>query len=181
MNVVITGSSSRVGSAIAQRLKGDAHAVIGIDIVAGEHTNVVAPATARLLASLPCDLLFHFASGGALAPGSFTQEAACAEFEGAVAILEAVCGRTGTILLAASPWIEHSPAAPYARLKRSMEALADLYDGHRGTRVRSDRIGYFPEDGIEPDPAHSSRLVGGDELYQRLMSLVQQDLSPSRA
>ncbi len=176
MNVVITGSSGRVGSAIARRLKRDGYNVTGIDIVAGEHTNIVAEATPRLLASVPCNLLFHFASGGALAPGSFTQEAACAEFEAAVAILEALCGRAGALLLAASPWIEHRPAAPYARLKRSVEALADLYDGYRGTRVRSDRIGYFPGDGNEPDPAHSARLVGGDELYVRLIALVQQDL-----
>ncbi len=179
MNVVITGSSGRVGSAIASRLKADGHTAIGIDIVAGEHTNVVARATARLLASIPCDLLFHFATGGALEPATFKQEAACGEFKDAVGILEAVCGRTGAVLLPASPWIQHTPDAAYARLKRSLEALADLYDGYRGTRVRSDRIGYFPGDGVAPDPAHSARLIGGDELYRRLMALVQQDLSPA--
>ncbi len=73
MNVVITGSTGRVGSAIASRLKADGHTVLGTDIVAGEHTNVVARATARLLASIPCDLLFHFAAGGAFEPANARQ------------------------------------------------------------------------------------------------------------
>lgn len=58
----------------------------------------------------------------------------------------------------------------YGRAKMMIENAARFYNG-LGARIVTDRIGYFPGDGVEPDPKDPflSHLVDGDELYARIM------------
>jgi UDP-glucose 4-epimerase len=49
MTVLLTGSSGWLGRALAPRLKRDGHAVVGLDIVPGEHTTVIGSIADRAL------------------------------------------------------------------------------------------------------------------------------------
>jgi UDP-glucose 4-epimerase len=49
MTVLLTGSSGWLGRALAPRLKRDGHAVLGLDIVPGEHTTVIGSVADRAL------------------------------------------------------------------------------------------------------------------------------------
>lgn len=73
------------------------------------------------------------------------------------------------IFVPSSCWIcaEHS----YGRSKRVVEELASFYV-MLGANVVTDRIGYFPGDGVPPDPNEPmiAHLVDGDTLYARVMA-----------
>ena len=76
--------------------------------------------------------------------------------------------RYAAIFVPSSMWIDHDHA--YGRAKRQVEHLAAHYT-LLGARVVTDRIGYFPGDGVEPDrndPMYDHRVTG-DALYARVM------------
>lgn len=76
------------------------------------------------------------------------------------------------IFVPSSMWIDHDHA--YGRAKRQVEQLARHY-GLQGARVVTDRIGYFPGDGIDPDPNEPmyAHHVTGDALYTRVMARMR--------
>ncbi|SFP35726.1 hypothetical protein [Sphingomonas rubra] len=73
------------------------------------------------------------------------------------------------IFVPSSYWIEGDGG--YARAKRRVEQLAASYRA-LGANVVTDRIGYFPGDGVEPDANEPmiAHLVDGDTLYARVMA-----------
>lgn len=72
------------------------------------------------------------------------------------------------IFVPSSAWIMQDHA--YGRAKRVVEELAAFYRV-LGANVVTDRIGYFPGDGIAADPAEPmiDQLIDGDTLYMRVM------------
>jgi hypothetical protein len=73
------------------------------------------------------------------------------------------------IFVPSSSWIDGDHG--YARAKRVVEALAAFYTT-LGARIVTDRIGYFPGDGVVADPTEPliGQLVDGDTLYRRVMA-----------
>jgi hypothetical protein len=78
------------------------------------------------------------------------------------------------IFVPSSAWIDGDHA--YGQAKRVVEALAGFY-AVLGARVVTDRIGYFPGDGVAPDPTEPliDLLVDGDTLYERVMARMRVD------
>ena len=76
------------------------------------------------------------------------------------------------IFLPSSAWIGEDNA--YGRCKRVVEELAGFYSA-LGANIVTDRIGYFPGDGVTPDPTEPliAQLVDGDTLYTRVMAQLQ--------
>ena len=72
------------------------------------------------------------------------------------------------IFVPSSMWIVADDA--YGRAKQTVERLAAFYIA-QGACVVTDRIGYFPGDGIDPDPTEPlfAHYVTGDALYARVM------------
>ena len=72
------------------------------------------------------------------------------------------------VFIPSSCWIDGDHA--YGHAKRVVEALAAFYRT-LGANVVTDRIGYFPGDGVQPDPTEPmiAQLVDGDTLYARVM------------
>lgn len=72
------------------------------------------------------------------------------------------------IFIPSSEWI--GTDGGYGQAKLVIEQLAVLYRAG-GANVVTDRIGYFPGDGVEPDPRDPfyHRLITGDALYARVM------------
>jgi len=77
------------------------------------------------------------------------------------------------IFVPSSAWIDTD--SDYARAKRAVEALVAFYVA-LGAPVVTDRIGYFPGDGAQPDANEPmiDRLVDGDTLYGRVMARLYQ-------
>lgn len=80
------------------------------------------------------------------------------------------------IFVPSSCWIDADSA--YGRAKRRIEELAAVYRA-LGANVVTDRIGYFPGDGVEPDPSEPmiAQLVDGDALYARVMMALTAGLT----
>ncbi|MFC3582134.1 NAD-dependent epimerase/dehydratase family protein [Sphingomonas hylomeconis] len=80
--------------------------------------------------------------------------------------------RYSAIFVPSSMWIDHDHA--YGRAKRQVEALAAQYS-LQGARIVTDRIGYFPGDGVAPD--HNDPMIAhhvtGDALYARVMQRMR--------
>ena len=73
------------------------------------------------------------------------------------------------IFVPSSMWIVSDDA--YGRAKQAVEDLAAFYAG-QGAHVVTDRIGYFPGDGVMPDPTEPlyTHYVTGDALNARGMN-----------
>jgi NAD(P)-dependent dehydrogenase (short-subunit alcohol dehydrogenase family) len=73
------------------------------------------------------------------------------------------------IFVPSSCWITQD--SDYGRAKRVVEELVNFYCG-LGANVVTDRIGYFPGDGIPPDSSEPliAELVDGDALFARVMA-----------
>ncbi|MFA6112942.1 MAG: hypothetical protein WC729_03100 [Sphingomonas sp.] len=84
------------------------------------------------------------------------------------------------IFVPSSLWI--GADSPYGRAKLAIEQLAARYCA-LGARVVTDRIGYFPGDGIEPDPNEPfyQHRVTGDALYARIMERMRPPIETQRA
>lgn len=80
------------------------------------------------------------------------------------------------IFVPSSGWIEADN--PYGRAKRRIEELAVAFRA-LGANVVTDRIGYFPGDGIVADPNEPmiAQLVDGDALYARVMAALTAGLA----
>jgi len=152
-SAIVTGSRGRLGRAFASRLLGDGFAVHGIEI--GEtHDH----------ASTPHKGLYLFD---------------CAYQHGDPdGHVERVSGhlenwrRYEAIFVPSSLWI--SPDSHYGRAKMTVERLASRYNAI-GARVITDRVGYFPGDGVEPDPNEPlyEHRITGDALYARVMARMR--------
>lgn len=72
------------------------------------------------------------------------------------------------IFVPSSCWVDQDSA--YGRSKRVVEELAGFYRT-LGANIVTDRIGYFPGDGVMPDLNEPliAELVDGDALYARVM------------
>ena len=82
------------------------------------------------------------------------------------------------VFVPSSSWIGEDNA--YGRSKRVVEELAGFYRT-LGANVVTDRIGYFPGDGVAPDPSEPmfAHLVDGDTLYARVMGkMLAHTLTP---
>lgn len=145
---IVHGHEGRVGSAFASRLAAD-----GFELVTG-------PAIARL--EWPTIDVRAY-----LFDCAYQHEDPAGHVERAAQHL-AEWRRLAGIFIPSSMHI--GPGTPYGRAKLVIEQLVGFYRGE-GANVVTDRIGYFPGDGVAGDPANPyyHELVTGDELYARVM------------
>lgn len=153
---IVLGAGGRVGAAFARRLRYD-----GFLVVADPADPVTVARTAAPAWLFDC----AYTHGDA---------------EGHVARVTAHMAHWrdyAGIFVPSSEWIGGDD--PYGRSKRVVEALAGFYRSLGGTVV-TDRIGYFPGDGVAPDSAEPmiARLVDGDALYARVMAGLMAVSSP---
>jgi nucleoside-diphosphate-sugar epimerase len=149
---IVTGAKGRLGRAFTLRLKRDGFEVEAIDV--GETHRGHAPGYQPYL----FDCAYHHDE-----PDQH---------------VERVTGhlrewhRYAAIFVPSSMWIDHDHA--YGRAKRKVEQLAAQYT-LQGARIVTDRIGYFPGDGVEPDPSEPmyAHRVTGDALYARVMQRMR--------
>lgn len=158
---IVMGSRGRLGAAFVARLLGDGFAVQGVDLGDPRHRDP--------------------------APGERPYFFDCAYQHGdPVRHVERVTGhfenwrRYEAIFVPSSLWI--GPDSAYGRAKLAIERLALHYTA-QGARVVTDRIGYFPGDGVDPDPTEPmyAHRVTGDVLYARVMARMRPAGSPDRS
>jgi nucleoside-diphosphate-sugar epimerase len=149
---IVTGSRGRLGRAFARRLVQGGFEIHEVDVGDAHHRD--SSLGERLY-------LFDFA---------YEHDEPLRHVERVAAHLEN-WRRYEAIFVPSSMWI--SPDHPYGRAKMAIEHLAALYSAE-GARVFTDRIGYFPGDGIEPDPNEPfyKHRVTGDALYARVMDMM---------
>lgn len=151
---IVHGAGGRVGKAFAQRLERDGYETIGI----------VGEPIGPLEIDIPdCEAIYAFEC--AFTPGREEHHLVSAaklmtnwrEFDG--------------IFVPSSMWIGTDDA--YGRAKLVIEQMAKFYNG-LGAKIVTDRIGYFPGDGVEPNRADPfiDHLVTGDDLYARVMKAM---------
>lgn len=147
-SAIVLGASGRVGSAFATRLRRDGFLVL---------TDPADPAMIARTASPT--YLFDCAYGDGEA------ESHVERVTGHLRHWRHYVG----IFLPSSAWIDGDHS--YGRSKRVIEALAGFYNGI-GAHVVTDRIGYFPGDGVTADPTEPmiDLLVDGEALYRRVMA-----------
>ncbi len=149
--MLVEGAHGRLGRAFSDRLKADGYCVSMTD-VEDMHTggNVVFERHRRYL--------FDFA---------YRHDEPAWHLE-RVARTFAKWRQYDGIFVPSSHWIGTDTA--YGRAKLIIEQMAKFYNGV-GANIVTDRIGYFPGDGVEPDPADPffDKLVDGDALYARVM------------
>lgn len=147
---IVLGAGGRVGSAFASRLRQDGFLVL------------TDPADPHVVARSVRAYLFDCAYRDGEAEGHVQRVAAhlshWRDYAG--------------IFLPSSGWIDQETA--YGRSKRVVEELAAFYRT-LGANVVTDRIGYFPGDGVAPDPTEPliAELVDGDVLYARVMTRLR--------
>lgn len=150
---IVTGSRGRLGRAFVSRLLGEGFEVQGVDLGDAPERKPT--------------------------PGARPYLFDCAYQHGdPERHVERVSGllenwrRYEAIFVPSSLWI--GPDHPYGRAKMAVEHLAAHYSA-LGARVVTDRIGYFPGDGIEPDPNEPffEHRVTGDALYARVMERMR--------
>lgn len=146
---IVIGAKGRIGRALTLRLTADGYCTIPIDR-ADANTSVDLP-------NLPI-YLFECSYD----PGNIA-----AHLESALMAMKNWRKHAG-IFVPSSYWI--GTDTPYGRSKLVIEQAAKFYNG-LGAKIVTDRIGYFPGDGVEPDPRDPfiDKLVSGDELYARIM------------
>lgn len=147
---IVLGAPGRVGTALASRLARD-----GVPVVA----DPCCPAT--VARATPGAYLFDCAYRDGDPEGHVARVA------GHLAHWRDYAG----IFVPSSDWIDTEHA--YGRSKRVVEELAAFYR-LLGANVVTDRIGYFPGDGVAADPSEPmiARLVDGDALYARIMAAL---------
>lgn len=167
-SAVVTGSSGRIGSALAARLRRDGFQVVGVDRRPGPQTDLLGDLDA-LAPGLPLEgaLVLHFAADP---DPDIDAIRAAADVLSAARLLGVAAGRARRIVLASSRWIEMDPDRPYARGKAAVERLAGAFDGVGGLRTGVDRIGSFVPDGEEAEPRWREMAVSADLLYARLLA-----------
>jgi uncharacterized protein YbjT (DUF2867 family) len=141
---VVLGAGGRVGGAFARRLAAD-----GYPVLADPDLALVGPGA----------MLFDCAYGHG-------------EEEAHVVRVAAHLARWRhylAIFVPSSLWAGQDSA--YGRAKQEVERMAAACQA-AGGRVVVDPIGYFPGDGVAPDPAEPmiGALVTGDALYARVMA-----------
>ncbi len=146
---IVTGAKGRLGSAFVRRLQRDDFHVHGVD-VGDAHP-------AELLTRRPYLFDCAYRHGE---PGPHVERV-----EGHLRQWQ----RYEAIFVPSSQWITDDH--PYGRAKVAVERLAAQYNA-LGARVVTDRIGYFPGDGVVPDPTEPmyAHRVTGDALYARVMA-----------
>ena len=156
-HAIVLGAAGRVGSAFARRLSRDGYIV---------HADVPDPVSAR--AAIAPVYLFDCA---------YEHGDPAGHVERVVAHL-ARWRRYAAIFIPSSMWIGTDQS--YGHAKLIVEELAAFYTG-LGARVVTDRIGYFPGDGVEPnaDDPMLHALVTGDGLYARVMARMVEHAAAS--
>ncbi|MEN2785823.1 hypothetical protein ACFOKI_10545 [Sphingomonas qilianensis] len=149
---IVMGAKGRLGRAFVQRLRRDGFEVEAVDI--GEPRRGHAPGYKPYL--FDC------------AYSHDEPDAHVARVTGHLQEWQ----RYAAIFVPSSMWIDHDHA--YGRAKRQVEQLAAQYR-LQGAHIVTDRIGYFPGDGIAADPANPmyEHRVTGDALYARVMQRMQ--------
>lgn len=145
---IVHGHEGRVGSAFAARLARD-----GLEVVTGD-------AIARLEWPMVGARAYLFDC-------AYQHEDPAGHVQRAVQHL-AEWRRLAGIFIPSSLHIGTDTA--YGRAKLVIEQLVVFYRGE-GANVVTDRVGYFPGDGVAGDPANPfyHELVTGDVLYARVM------------
>ena len=143
---IVLGAGGRVGGAFATRLRRDGFLVLPD------------PADPHVVARSVRAYLFDCAYRDGDAEGHVQRVA------GHLAYWRDYAG----VFLPSSAWIGEDDC--YGRSKRVVEEMAGFYRT-LGANVVTDRIGYFPGDGVAPDPTEPmiAQLVDGDTLYARVM------------
>ncbi len=149
---IVLGAGGRVGSAFARRLHDDDFLVL---------TDPAEPATVARAAAPAYLFDCAYADGD---PSGHVERvgrhlAQWRDYAG--------------IFVPSSAWIDTD--SDYARAKRAVEALVAFYAA-LGAPVVTDRIGYFPGDGVAPDPTEPmiAQAIDGDTLYARVMARLYQ-------
>jgi nucleoside-diphosphate-sugar epimerase len=152
-SAIVTGSRGRLGRAFASRLSSDGFNVHGVEV--GETQD---------RASTPGEQLYLFDL-------AYQHGDPDGHVDRVVGHLEN-WRRYEAIFVPSSLWI--GADSPYGRAKLAVEHLAARYRA-LGARVVTDRIGYFPGDGIAPDPNEPfyEHRVTGDALYARVMARMR--------
>jgi len=151
---IVHGHEGRVGSAFAARLARD-----GLEVVTGD-------AIARLEWPMVGARAYLFDC-------AYQHEDPAGHVQRAVQHL-AEWRRLAGIFIPSSLHIGTDTA--YGRAKLVIEQLVVFYRGE-GANVVTDRVGYFPGDGVAGDPANPfyHELVTGDVLYARVMAKLMAD------
>jgi UDP-glucose 4-epimerase len=193
MKILVTGSAGHLGRALVSTLKGQGHAVVGLDIVACEHTDVVGSVTDRARVH-DCmrgvDTVLHTATLHKPHVGTHSRQAFVdVNITGTLTLLEeAAAARVTTFIytsttstfgdaltpLAGSPaaWITEAvtpvPKNIYGVTKLAAEDLCQLFHRNHGLAVlvlRTSR--FFPE----PDD-NSDRRNAFDDLNLKVIELL---------
>lgn len=151
---IVHGAAGRVGKAFFDRLKRDGYATYGI----------VEEPVGPLLVDMPDRESVHIF---VCAYRAGHDEELLVNVANMMSNWRTVDG----IFVPSSMWIGTDSA--YGRAKLVIEQMAKFYNG-LGANIVTDRIGYFPGDGVEPNPADPfiDKLVTGDELYARVMKAM---------
>jgi nucleoside-diphosphate-sugar epimerase len=160
-SAIVTGCRGRLGRAFASRLLQEGFEVHGVDI--GETQDRT---------SAPGERLYFFDLAYEHGDPDGHVERVSGHLEN--------WRRYEAIFVPSSLWI--GADSPYGRAKMAIEQLAARYRA-LGARVVTDRIGYFPGDGIEPDPNEPfyEHRVTGDALYTRVMGRMRPPTETQRA
>ena len=150
---IVTGSRGRLGRAFVSRLLHQGFEVQGVDLGDAPHRDP-APGERPYLFDL-----------------AYTHGEPTHHVERVTAHLENWRSYEA-IFVPSSLWIGSDH--PYGRAKLAIRHLAAQYRA-QGARVVTDPIGYFPGDGVEPDPTepHYAHRVTGDALYARVMAMMR--------
>lgn len=169
MNVVVTGSSGRIGSSLVRCFERDGYAVTSVDRPGRGATRVVAAAP-------PGSLVVHCA-------GNPNEQAPWSELHTdnvllAAEVLDAAVGaQAAAIVLLSSEWVVMDPSLPYARSKIAVEALAQAYAGQSSTRVLVDRVGSFDgRDRPEAGDRFAAMHVSPEAFYRRITARIDEAL-----
>jgi nucleoside-diphosphate-sugar epimerase len=146
---IVTGAKGRLGSAFVRRLQRDEFHVDGVDIDDAH--------PAELLTRRPYLFDCAYRHGE---PDRHVERV-----EGHLRQWQ----RYAAIFVPSSLWITEDNG--YGRAKMAVERLAAQYNA-LGARVVTDRIGYFPGDGVVPDPTEPmfAHRVTGEVLYARVIA-----------
>jgi nucleoside-diphosphate-sugar epimerase len=150
---IVTGSRGRLGRAFVSRLLRDGFAVQGVEVGDAPHRD---PAPGER----PYLFDFAYVHGE---PARHVERVS-EHFEN--------WRRYEAIFVPSSLWI--GPDHPYGQAKLAIQHLAARYSA-QGARLVTDTIGYFPGDGIAPDPTEPfyEHRVTGDALYARVMERMR--------